>query len=491
VRQRYSSILSHTGLLLIPAAVLMLTPLAAVIGRPSEYRAIPAFAFPSLALCLCGLALWRFFRLPEARALTTQEGGVIVLLGWTIVFLISALPLMLILECSFPHALFESVSGWTTTGLSVIDVEGAPRSVILWRSVMQLAGGAGLAIIMLAAITGPPGAGLYVAEGRSEQLAPHVRHSVRLVITLYAAYASAGFLMYRWAGMSTFDAMNHSFAAVSTGGFSSRTLSIGYWNSFAVEAVTLPLMVAGNANFLAAYMLFSGRPRAAWRSPDSRIFLLLAPLGAALLYFLACKGVYGTAGADLRVALFQAVSALTTTGFSTVGFADWNGAGFLILIFLMLVGGGACSTAGGIKQYRIYMLYKALVWELKRPFLPRQAQVENFVWQGERKDFVSDNRLHSVAVFCFVYAATITAGTTIVTACGFPLRESLFEFTSALGTVGLSTGITGPTAPAPVIWAEILGMFFGRLEFFVIVVSLWKIVADSKIMLRIPARRSP
>jgi trk system potassium uptake protein TrkH len=150
----------------------------------------------------------------------------------------------------------------------------------------------------------------------------------------------------------------------------------------------------------------------------------------------------------------------------------------------MLVGGGTCSTAGGIKQYRVYLLFKSVVWEMRRRFLPRTAVAANYVWQGERKEFVTDRHVREVAVFFFLYLAMYVVGAGILAAHGYGLKESLFEFASALGTVGLSAGVTTASCPTGVLWAEILGMFLGRLECFVVLVSIGKIIRDSYAMLQ-------
>jgi len=484
LRQRYRAILSHTGLVLCIAGLLLLTPLLALIAWPGEWVNSVGFILPAVLLLGLGLVVWRLLRPHGSVILTVQEGGVVVLLSWVVTCLFSALPFVFIQKLGFSQALFESVSGWTTTGLSVVDVTKAPHIILLWRSIMQLAGGAGLAIIMLAAIAGPTGPGLSAAEGRGEQLVPHVRESARIVATIYAGYALIGSLAYWLAGMDLFDAINHAFAAISTGGFSTRPESIGHWNSVAVEAVTIPLMILGNLNFLTAYLLLHGKLRAVYRNGEARISCVLTPVCALLVFLLVCRGIYASLGKSLRVAVFEVVTALTTTGFSTVSYSNWNSIGFLILIVLMLIGGGTCSTAGGIKQYRVYLLLKSLVWEIRRPLLPRTAVVENYIWQGERKDFINHTRIQQAAIFVFLYIVLFITGSGILAAHGYELRDSLFEFASALGTVGLSVGITNASSPPIVLWTEILGMFLGRLEFFVVFVSLGKIIRDSATILR-------
>jgi trk system potassium uptake protein TrkH len=373
---------------------------------------------------------------------------------------------------NFTQGVFEAMSGLTTTGLSVVDVTAVPGCLLLWRSNMQLAGGAGLAIIMLAVFSLPVGAGLYRAEGRSDQLAPHVRASTRLVLLLYSGYALAGILGYRLAGTSWFDAVNHSFAAISTGGFSTRMQSIGHWDSPAVEAVSVVLMILGNLNFLTAWLLVRGKMRAFLRNGEIRTGAVLLPLCILLLFTIGTGSLYPSLDKRLRVAVFEAVSALTTTGFSTVGYTEWPASAFLVLVVLMLVGGGTCSTAGGIKKLRVYLLFKAVLWEVRRTLLPGRAVAEHSFYQGEDRQFVSDRLLSSIGSFVFLYLATWVAGSLLICCFGYPLGDALFEFASAVGTVGLSIGITSAGTPPAILWAETVGMFLGRLEFFVIFVAL-------------------
>jgi trk system potassium uptake protein TrkH len=347
---------------------------------------------------------------------------------------------------------------------------------------MQLAGGAGLAIIMLAAIAGPVGPGLYIAE-RSGQLVPHVRRSAKLIMVIYAGYALGGVLAYWLAGMNLFDAINHAFPAVSTGGFSTQPESIGHWDSAVIESVSIVLMLLGNLNFLTAYWLLHGKFKAVYRNGEVRLMAVLIPACALVLLLLVCRGIYPTLSKSVRVAIFETISALTTTGFSTVSYGNWKSIGVFVLTVLMLIGGGTCSTAGGIKQYRVYLLFKALWWELRRPLLPRTTVVENYVWQGEQKDFINDERIRQVATFLFLYLVTYTVGSSILAVHGYGIGESLFEFASALSTVGLSVGVTTAGSPPLALWTETLGMFLGRLELFIVFVSLAKIARDSFAML--------
>jgi trk system potassium uptake protein TrkH len=484
LKQRYAAILSSTGIILLLSALVMLVPLLVLITHPEEAVHLSAFVMPAACLALLGIVLWRFFYPGTGITLSVQEGGIIVLFSWLVVILFSAWPFMAVSGLPFSRAVFESVSGWTTTGLSVVDVTRAGPMILFWRSVIQLAGGAGLAIIMMSAIIGPVGVGISSAEGRGDQLVPHVRQSARLVMIIYSCYAIAGSVAYRLAGMSFFDAVNHAFAAVSTGGFSTRPESIGYWNSVAVEAVTLPLMILGNMSFVTAWLMWQGRFRSVVRNGEMRLLTMLIPLSAAAVFFLTCRAIYPQLGKSIRVAVFETVSALTTTGFSTVGYGNWNSFGIVLLVVLMLIGGGTCSTAGGIKQFRIYLLWRFLIWEIRRSLMPRTAILECPVWEGNRRIFLEDAKIRQIAVFVFIYMATYFFGVMLLCVCGYSLRDSIFEFASAIGTVGLSVGVTSAQMPDAALWAETFAMFLGRLEFFVIIVSLFKLGKDIKLVIK-------
>lgn len=476
--QHYRAIFSYTGYVLFLIGLVMLTPLLVVFSWRNEMTDVSGFILPAFILVISGIVVWRLLRPPKPVTLSVQEGGVIVLLSWLITFLFSALPFMIILKFNFTQAMFESVSGWTTTGLSVVDVTTAPKAILLWRSIMQLAGGAGFAIIMLTAITGPVGPGFSIAEGRGDQLVPNVRQSARLVMSIYLSYVAVAIVVYRLCGMTLFDAINHAFCALSTGGFSTHPESIGYWDSAKIEAFTLIFMLFGNFSFLTAYMLMRGKFKSVYRNGELRLFAVMTPISFLIIFLLVSRTLYSPLSKSIRVAIFETVSALTTTGYSTVGYSQWKPIGHLILIVLMLIGGGTCSTAGGLKQFRIYLLFKTMIWEIGQAFLPRTAIVENYIWQGDRKTYISDERIRQISVFVFCYLILFIAGSGILAAHGYALKDAIFEFASSIGTVGLSIGITALNAPPLVLWTQIIGMFLGRLEIFVIIISFGKIIRD-------------
>lgn len=480
----YAAIFTYVGIIITLAGFMMLTPVLIIIISPEETSNLLSFVIPAGCLVFLGTVLRKFFGSQAQASLSVQEGGVIVMISWTLVILFSSWPFIAISGLSFSCALFESVSGWTTTGLSVVDVSNAGPMILFWRSIIQLGGGAGLAIIMMSAIIGPTSVSIPIAEGRSNQLLPHVRKSAQLVMIIYSCYAIIGTLAYFLAGMSFFDAANHAFCAISTGGFSTRPESIGFWNSVAIEAVTLPLMLLGNLSFVTAWLMWQGKFYYVIRNCEIRFIIFIVPLSVAAIFILTCQAIYPQFDKSLRVAVFETVTAITTTGFSTVNYGNWNAFGILMLIVLMLIGGGTCSTAGGIKQFRIYLLWKLFIWEIKRHFMPRTAILEIPIWEANHRVFVDDRRVRQVAVFVFLYLVTYLLGVMLLCAYGYSLSDSLFEFASAIGTVGLSVGVTSARMPYAVLWAEIFAMFLGRLEFIVVIVSVAKMVTDSRLILK-------
>ena len=214
-------------------------------------------------------------------------------------------------------------------------------------------------------------------------------------------------------------------------------------------------MLVGNLNFLTAYMLCRGRLIVLRHDSELRFVAIFVPLSVLFWCFCSCAGsCIRRLGKGVRVAIFETVSCITTTGFSTVPYSNWNAFGILMLIAFMIVGGGTGSTAGGMKQYRAVLLAKSIFWDIRRALLPGTAVVENHVWHSGERDYIDDARLRQATAFASLYLLTFLIGTAILTAHGYSLSDSLFEFASAQGTVGLSVGVTSPDAPALVLWAD-------------------------------------
>ncbi len=483
LKERYQALCGYIGAILSVIGAVFLLPLLAMPFYPEEVTFIGAFVVAGGPLVIGGLGLrWRFVPKGTVFSISLQEGMVVVVVSWVVASVIGALPFMLTIDLTLTQAVFEAVSGWTTTGLSVVDVESAPRSVLLYRSILQSAGGAGFVILALAALSGPAGAGLSIAEGHGDQLAPHVRRSAGIVVRIYGTYIVLGIIALRLVGMDWFDAVNHALTALATGGFSTYTASIGHFDSAAIEVVIIVLMLLGATNFLTAYTLFKGKYRPVIRNGEIRVAAGAMVFIIPLVLVATTLPLYADSAKALRVAVFESVSAMSGTGFSTIAHIDWNAFGLLTAVTLMTLGGSSGSTAGGLKLVRVYIIVKALRWEFRRSFMPEHSVNQPAIWQGDKRGFITDQMLRSVALYVFVYITVLLSLTSIIALHGYDIDRSLFEAASTLGTVGLSVGVTSQDAPATMLWAQTFAMFLGRLEFFAVFIGVTKFVNDMLVM---------
>lgn len=475
----YQVVVGYIGVLIMVAGGLLLLPLIALFAYPEELCYAPDFMIPAAISFIAGFLLSRFIGEDKNQKLTLRQDTVIVVSVWLLATFFSALPFMLSKQLNFTQAYFEAVSGWTTTGLSVVDVTVTPKIFLLHRSLMQFFGGVGLVLVMLSALSGTYGMRLYNAEGHSDKLLPNLAKSARIIMSIYAGNVLAGIILYVIFGMPPFDAINHSIGALSTGGFSTRTDSIGAYKSLPIELITIILMLLGTINFAAHLLLIKGKFKSFFQIGEIRFMIVFLGVSIPVTAFVSLYGLYGSLPEGLRISAFQLVSALSTTGFSTVSFDRWPAFANFVLIIAMLIGGGTGSTAGGLKQNRIYVLFKALFWNLKRKFQPEHIVREEFIYRPEGKVYIDEKKLVEIYNYTFSYMILFFIGVGILTAYGYSIRDSLFEFSSALGTVGLSIGVTLPTTPAVVLWTETLGMLFGRLEIYVIFIAVIKVIKDS------------
>jgi trk system potassium uptake protein TrkH len=481
--QRYRAILSYIGLLTALLGLLQLVPLLLLPFVPVEAVYAAPFAVVGFVKIGLGLMLYRWLKPQEEVSLTLPEAMVVVLLVWLIALLGSAFPFMAVSGLSFTKAVFESTSGWTGTGMTMLIPEETTYIILFHRSLTQLWGGAGFAIIALSAISSPLGAGFSVAEGRTDQLAPHVRRSASIVLYIYFAYLAFGIIALKVAGMTWFDAVNHAFTAIATGGFSTRNASIAYYDSIPIESVIIVLMFLGSVNFFIAYTAIRGKWRSVVRSGEVRLMFVIVVVATLLLGIFTTVLVNSPSRA-MRAAVFEVFAAISSTGFTSTSYTQWNDFGLGLLIVLMFLGGGIGSTAGGLKLLRVYVIYKAVTWEIRKAFMPPHMINEPAIQQGERRDMLSDRQTRQVLAFFVLYLAVFLVGCALLLVNGYPLRDTIFEVASVIGNSGLSTGMVNPRMSDGLLWALSGIMLLGRLEFFAVIIGLFKLLGDGYTLLK-------
>lgn len=464
-------VLHVVGAILLWIAAAMLPSVALAIG---EGLVLPWLA-ATVITAAAGGALW--VATPRHVALNLREGIAVVGVSWISVTLAGSLPFLF--TGTLPNAVaavFESVSGFTTTGASVFaDVDGLPPSILLWRSVSQWLGGMGIIVLGVAILplVGTGGAQLFQAETSgiaTERLQPRIASTARLLWVTYAGLTGVFTAFYAVAGMSWFDAVNHAMTSLATGGFSTRTASIGAFAP-AAQWVAVAAMFVGAVNFTLHYRIAKGRWGAWIGDIEWRWFAAIAvasvvAVGAALIPQTAWSE------AAVREVTVNVLSIATTTGYATADFGAWPAFCHVVLIGLMFIGGMAGSTAGGLKVVRVAVIVKHAVAEVRRVLHPRGVFVTKLGRRPIRDDIVA-----GVLTYLALYMATHAAGTLALTALGLDFLSALSATVSSMSSVGPGLGTVGPAAHYGDIGAAaqlvlVACMLLGRLEFYTILVLL-------------------
>jgi trk system potassium uptake protein TrkH len=447
---RFAAVAANLALMLGLLGILLLVPLG-VSFLAAEFRF--SLIFGGLAAAAFGLSRWG--RRAGRPSLEGHEALVVTALAYLVFSLFGAIAFLP--ETPFLDGFFEAMSGFTTTGLSLADVERLPRTLLFFRAYSQWIGGIGIVVLTLIILRVPGRAArkLYAQESVGERPMAGIRRTARLILSIYAILTLAGFATYALAGMAPFDALLNILATVSTGGFSPHARSLAYHGTPAVYAAVTGYMILGATGFPLYYFLIREGPRRVVRDPQFLI-LLGAGAAAALLIWISWQA----RARLIPASLLQSFAALTTTGFSAVDYARWPALAKALSIVLMMVGGSSFSTAGGLKIVRVIILFKVVRWTMAKKLLPRAATVP-LASDGEA---IADEDLKGVFGFFVLYLLALAASSFAFVLAGFGPLDSFFENASALGTVGLTSGLTSPGLSPGLKVLLILEMWAGRLE---------------------------
>jgi trk system potassium uptake protein TrkH len=466
------------GLLLMLFSFSMLP--AVLVGLIYGDGGVVAFLDGFAVTFFMGLILWLpVFR--EQRELRLRDGFMVVVMAWLVLGILGAVPLLLDehLNISVTDAVFESISGLTTTGATVITgLDDLPHSILFYRQQLQWMGGMGIIVLAVAVLPmlGVGGMQLYRAETpgpvKDTKLTPRITETAKALWYVYLGVTVACALAYWAAGMDIFDAVGHSFATVATGGFSTHDASLGYYDNPLLEMVSVVFMFSGGVNFALHFLAVrDGSVRAYWSDPEFRAYLILyvvvAVITVAYLYFSDIFRDFPTA---LRHGLFQAVSIGTTTGFTSSDYYVWPGFLPVLLLFLSVVGGCAGSTGGGIKVIRFLLLIKQGIRELRRLVHPN-AQVP--VKIGRR--VLSERVIEAVWGFFSAYVAVFVIVMLLMMAAGYDQVTAYSAVAACLNNLGPGLGDVGQNygdLKDSIKWLLALAMILGRLEIFTLLVLL-------------------
>ena len=482
LRQDLYIILKDLGLLVpvvgLMAIVSMIVPLA--FGETFALAPLAITAGISFAL---GASL--YFPLRKVAGSTQLKHGLIIAaFGWLLVAALGSLPFVFTAMMVDPasaseplhyfrdpaSAFFESISGYTGTGLTMAArADLLPKTLQWWRSFIEWIGGMGVIVLMLSILAGPrPGAArhsLYYAEARSERIQPSIKSTLRTMWWIFLLYTFIAVIALWGAGMPMWESINHAMTGISTGGFSVTANSIASYDSVSIELVLIPIMLLGAISFAVHYEMMRGNGRVLWRDFQTRWFLLIALIGIAALT-LENLGVIGGVQ-SLRESAFQLVSSITCTGFQTADIGGWSHTGKLLLAAAMFIGGAAGSTAGGIKVMRMLILMKGVQWRFRKITSSRQAIVPFRLGDSTIDESQVGQRLEDASLITFLWLVFLGLGIVVLLHTvpeQFTLSDVIFEVASAQGNVGLSVGITHPAMSLASKLTLCFNMWIGRLE---------------------------
>ena len=480
---QFGSILKALGLIIGVLAVFLLIP-----ATYSFFSGTNDFSAFLISIGISAIVALLLFLVPKSKSsLKTRDSYALVTFGWLCAGLFGCLPYYMSGYIpSFTDAYFESISGFTTTGASILaDIEALPPAILLWRSFTQWLGGMGIIVFALAIIPylNIGGMGIFQAEvpgPTAEKLTPRIQDTAKVLWIVYLIFTVVLIGLLWFAGMTLFDAVNHSFTTMSTGGFSTNNSSIAGFHSPVIEWILTIFMILAGVNFALHYhVMFRGfNPKIYSQDSELRFYFIVIALALAAI----CTSVFVRQGGNLlevlRNASFTIASILTTTGFGTADYELWPVFSQFILMFLMVMGGCAGSTAGGIKAVRFMLVIKYMYVEMLKLIHP------NLIRTVKMKDAVVDRGvLANILSFIFVYTAVMIFSILLVSIDTNDMVTALGSVVASLSNIGPGFGTVGPTDNYAHLgdftkWVLSLDMVMGRLEILTILIlflpQTWK-----------------
>ncbi len=475
---RFAPVYRALGMIIMLFGLTMLAPL--ILSYVMDDGAQTAYDEAFALTMLCGAFLWYRYHNCK-RDLAIRDGFLMVVLVWTVLPAFAAIPLMIHLGLSHTDAYFETVSGLTTTGSTILsNIDTLPMSINLWRHQLVWIGGMGLIVLAIAILPllGIGGRQMFKAETpgpmKDAKMTPRIAETAKGLWLVYFGVSLACILGFHWAGMSWFDAICHGFSTMGLGGFSTHDASFGFFDSPAIEAVAILFMLIAGMNFGTLFLAVHGRSlRPYLHDPEAGWFIGVTLVSILIVAIYIWKdGVYAELDTAVRHVAFNLVSIATTTGYASVDFALWPIFAPLWMLFLSSFVTSAGSTGGGIKMMRALLLYKQVFRELLRAMHP--SAVYNVRIGGQ---VAPQSILFAVLAFGFMYMVSVVSLTLLMAFTGLDIISAFTVVVASINNTGPGLGVVGPSTTYAVLedfqtWICIFAMLLGRLEIFTLLVVL-------------------
>jgi len=472
------------SVLLLIISFFMLIP-AFIAIYYNETGILKSFLLTILLILLFSILILLFTRKTVKKTFSTRDGFLFVSLSWITASFFSCLPLFL--SGSIPHfadAFFETMSGYTTTGASILtNIESLPKSILFWRSLTHWLGGMGIVVLTVAIfpLLGIGGLQLIKAEAPGptlDKITPKITETAKILWFIYITLTIAETLLLMAGGMDLYDSLTHTFGTLATGGFSPKNKSVGHYNSTFIDVVVTVFMIMAGTNFILYFRLATGKLKYIFGNTEVKVYLGIYIVAMTIIAFTLNGRVYDSLGTSFRYAGFQAASILTTTGYTTTNFAKWPFLSQVVLFILMFIGGCSGSTGGGIKVIRVVTLFKLGLNEMKYIIYPRGIFRITISGNTVKKDIV-----YSISGFLFLYILMLLITTFIVGTGGNDILTSMTTALVTVGNIGPGFGKISPAGnyafyPDYIKWFLSFAMMAGRLELYTVLViftpKFWK-----------------
>jgi trk system potassium uptake protein TrkH len=480
---KIQNVLHVIGAFLCFLALSMIAPLAvSLIYRDGTTH---AFLISMAVTILTGGVLWKLT--PSRPAIAIREGFAVVTFSWISMALFGSLPFLISGHIpGITDAFFETMSGFTTTGATILeDIEIMPRGLLFWRSLIQWLGGMGIIVLSIAVLPllGVGGMQLFKAEvpgPTKDKLSPRVRDTAKILWGVYVLLSGAQALLLVLGGMGLFDALCHTFTTMATGGFSNYNDSVGHFQSPFIQYVFIFFMIMAGVNFSLHFRTLRGDFRAYRRDGEFVFYLSLILIGTLVIGLaMGYSGAFGNFEETFRHSLFQTVSIMTTTGYVTADYEYWPFVAQAVLFLFMFVGGCAGSTGGSIKNIRILLLLKATVSEIRKLVHPHAVIPVRIGGVTVSRDIIAN-----ILGFFFLYILIFVLGFAAMAAFGLDKTSAMTSVAATLGNIGPGFGAVGPAQtyahlPLAAKWLMAFFMLTGRLEIFTVMVlfsrTFWRV----------------
>lgn len=471
----FKLVINFVGMTLLVLGLFMLLPVAVALVHGGKDT--PVLLISSFLAFSVGGALYLVTRRFNREEIGHRDAFIVVTVTWLSMSLFASVPYLLAGTFStFTDAYFESMSGFTTTGASVLtDVEVVPKGIMFWRCLTQWIGGMGIIVLALAILPmlGAGGMQLFRAEVpdiSADKLKPRIIDTAKALWFIYFGLTLLNIVLLMAGGMDWYDATCHAFTTMATGGFSTKNASIGHYGSAFIDYVTTLFMFLAGINFALYFSVLRGKPSRLWRNNEFRFYGAVTLTMTLLITADLWGRQYNAAGDAFRYAIFQVVSIMTTTGYATADYEKWSVFSQMTLVMLMFLGGMIGSTGGGIKQVRILLMLKQGYREIFQLIHPRAVTT---VKLDDR--FLSKEMLGSIWGFVFLFLGVCAVATVGMTALGIDLVTSATTVITAICNVGPALGEAGPaenfaSLPAAGKWILIFCMLAGRLEIYTVLI---------------------